>query len=196
MITALASDQPEFAGRDLDRDHALHPAVVDDQVDAEVLVEALDRRVLDRRLEQRVQHVEAGLVGGEPRALDLHAAEGAHVGVAVGRAAPRAAPVLHLHHLVVRMRDEILDHVLLAQPVAAATVSLKCCSRLSCGCVTAGGAAFGRHRVAAHRIDLGDAARRVSDGSASATAMAARSPAPPAPTIDDIGLEYFHVRAP
>jgi hypothetical protein len=76
-------------------------------------------RVLDRGLEQRVQHVKAGLVGGEPRALDLHAAEGAHVDVAVGPAAPRATPMLHLHHLVVRMGHEEIDHVLLAQPVAA-----------------------------------------------------------------------------
>jgi hypothetical protein len=97
----------------------LHAALVDHQVDAEMLVEAPDRRELDRGLEQRVEHVEAGLVGGEPRALDLHAAEGAHVGAAVGRAAPRAAPMLHLHHLFVRLADEVLDHVLLAQPVAA-----------------------------------------------------------------------------
>lgn len=32
----------------------------------EVLVEALDLRVFQRGLEQGVQHVEAGLVGGEP----------------------------------------------------------------------------------------------------------------------------------
>lgn len=44
----------------------------------EVLVETLDRRVLDRGLEQGVENVEAGLVGREPGPLDLHAAEGAH----------------------------------------------------------------------------------------------------------------------
>ncbi len=44
MITALAWISRELAGRDLDRHHALHAAVLDDQVDAEMLVEALDRR--------------------------------------------------------------------------------------------------------------------------------------------------------
>jgi hypothetical protein len=68
-------DQGEFTGTDLDRDDALDATVLDHQINAEMLVETLDRRILDRRLEQRVQHVETGLVGGEPGALDLHAAE-------------------------------------------------------------------------------------------------------------------------
>ena len=56
MITALACDEAERPAADLDRDDALHAPVGDHQVDAEVLVQALDRRVLHRRLEQRVQH--------------------------------------------------------------------------------------------------------------------------------------------
>src|SRR6185503_6173211 len=92
----LAFDQQEFPGRDIGCDYALHPAVLDDQVGAEKLVVALDGGVLVRGLEQRVQHVEAGLVRREPRALDLHAAEEADVDVAVVLAAPRTAPVLEL----------------------------------------------------------------------------------------------------
>src|ERR1019366_10034718 len=86
----LGLDQPELAAGDLDRHHPLHAPVVDDQIDAEVLVEAPYRGVLDRGLEQRVEHVKAGLVGGKPGALDLHAAEGGNVGVAGGGAAPGA----------------------------------------------------------------------------------------------------------
>ena len=73
-----------------------------------MLVEAFDRRELQGGLEQRVQHVEAGLVGGEPGALDLHAAEGAHVDVAVRRTAPRAAPVFELGQLARRLFDDDL----------------------------------------------------------------------------------------
>ncbi len=38
-----------------------------------------DLRELQRGLEQRVQHMEAGLIGGEPGALDFHAAEATYV---------------------------------------------------------------------------------------------------------------------
>jgi hypothetical protein len=152
----LGLHEPEFAGRDVDRHHTLHTALVDDQVHAEVLVQAPDRRVLHRRLEQRVQHVEAGLVGGEPCALDLHAAEGAHVHAAVGRAAPWAAPVLHLHHLLVRLRDEVLDDVLLAEPVAAGHRVVEVRLKAVVGLCHRRRAALGGHGVAAHRVDLGD----------------------------------------
>ena len=121
----------------------------------------------DRGLEQRVQHVEAGLVGGEPGALDLHAAERAHVHVAVVLAAPRAAPVLHLHHLPVRVGDEILDDVLLAQPVAAADGVVEMMLEAVVRQRHRRRAAFGGHGMAAHRVDLGyqgDGQRRVGLG--------------------------------
>ena len=152
----LRLDQRELAGADLDRQHALAAAVLDDQVGAEVLIEALDRRILDRGLEQRVQHVEAGLVGGEPGTLDLHAAERAHVDVAVVLAAPRAAPVLELHHLLDAMGDEVVDDVLLAQPVAAGHRVVEMMLQAVVRLRDRRGAALGRHRVAAHRVDLGD----------------------------------------
>ena len=142
-----------------------------------------------------MQHVEAGLVGGEPGALDLHAAEGAHVGVAVRLAAPRAAPVLHLHHLLVRVGDEVLDHVLLAQPVAAGDGVVEMMFQAVVRLRHRGRAAFRRHRVAAHRIDLGDerdGQRRIRFGNRDRGAQARAAGA----DDRDIGLEYFHVRAP
>jgi hypothetical protein len=154
MTTERASTSVNLAGSDLDRDDTLDAPVLDHQVDAEMLVETLDRRILDRRLEQRVQHVEAGLVGGEPGALDLHAAEGAHIDMAVRRPAPRATPVLELGQLLRAVGDEVLDHILLAQPVAAVhgivEVILEAVGRL----LHARRPAFGGDGVAAHRIDL------------------------------------------
>ncbi|EXI86819.1 MAG: hypothetical protein AW12_02116 [Candidatus Accumulibacter sp. BA-94] len=147
-------DQREFAGSDLDRDDTLHAPVLNDQVDAEMLVETLDRGILDRGLEQRVQHVEAGLVGGEPRPLDLHAAERTHIHVAVRRPAPRATPVLELRQLLGTVGDEVLHHVLLAEPVTAVhgivEVILEAVARLLHPRRTA----LGGDGMAAHRIDL------------------------------------------
>ncbi|KFB74201.1 MAG: hypothetical protein AW09_000512 [Candidatus Accumulibacter phosphatis] len=115
-----AFDQSEFSRSDLDRHDALHAPVLDHQINAEMFVEALDRWVLDRCLEEGVQHVKAGLVGGKPGALDLHATKRAHVDVAVRRPAPRAAPVLELRQFLGALRHEVLDHILFAQPVATA----------------------------------------------------------------------------
>jgi hypothetical protein len=128
----------------------------------------------------------------EPRALDLHAAEGAHVRMPVGAAAPWAAPVLHLHHFLVGLAHEVLHDVLLAQPVAAGhgvvEVVLQAVVRLGHG----GSATLGRHRVAAHRVDLRDqrdAQRRIGLGHRDGGSQAGA-----AGTDDrDICLECFHV---
>jgi hypothetical protein len=147
--------------------------------------------ILDRGLEQRVQHVEAGLVGREPGALDLHAAEGAHVDVAIRRAAPWAAPVLELGQLLGAVGDEVLDHVLLAQPVAAThrvvEVVLEAVGRE----LDPRRAAFGRDRMAAHRVDLRDQRdlqRRIG------LCNGDRCPQACPATADDhhIRLVYFH----
>src|SRR5204862_8180570 len=83
------------------------------------LVVAHDRRVLQGGLEQRVQEVEAGLVGGEPGTHLLHATERAYRDVPVRLAAPRAAPVLQPEQLLWRLDDEGLHSVLVAEPVPA-----------------------------------------------------------------------------
>jgi len=107
-----------MATSDLDGDDAGDPLILDDQIDTEVFVETLDRRILDRGLEERVQHVKAGLVGGKPGPFDLHSAEGADIDVPVFRPAPRTAPMLELGRLFGTAGDEVFDHVLFAQPVA------------------------------------------------------------------------------
>ena len=142
-----------------------------------------------------MQHVEAGLVRGEPGALDLHAAERTHVRMSVFLAAPRAAPVLHLHHLFVGMGDEVLDHVLLAQPVAAAHGIVEMVVQAVVGPRHRGGPAFRGHGVAAHRVDLGnqrDLQRRIRFGDRD------RRPQTCATRAYNryVCLEYFHCLSP
>ena len=76
------------------------------------------RRYFREVWNKRVQHVETGLVGREPGAHPLHAAEGADRHPAVRLPAPRAPPVLELQQLARRLLHERLDGVLVAQPVA------------------------------------------------------------------------------
>ena len=149
-------DGGEFPGRQRQHHRTLDAAVIDQQIDAEILIEALDGRELGRSLEQGVENMEAAAVSGEPGALDLHAAEGAHIDVAIGLAAPWTAPMLELHHLARAMLDEIFDDVLFAQPVAAGDRVIEMVVEAVMGLHHAGRAAFRRHRVAAHRIDLRD----------------------------------------
>ncbi len=147
-------DQRELSRSNLDRDDTLNAAVLDHEIDAEMLVEALDRGILDRCLEERVQHVKAGLVGGEPGPLDLHATESTHVDMAIRRPAPRTSPVLQLGQFFRAVRHKVVDDILLAQPVPAMNgvveVILQTVGRL----LDTGRAAFGSHRVAAHRINF------------------------------------------
>lgn len=82
-----------------------------------MFVEALNLWELQRGLKQRVQHVEAGFISGEPRALNLHAAKAAHVDRAVFAAAPRTAPLFKLGHLRGAVMDKIVDNILFAKPV-------------------------------------------------------------------------------
>ena len=76
-----------------------------------------------------MQHVEAGLVRGEPGALLLHPAERADRDLAVRLPAPRAAPVLELEQLARRLVHERLDRVLVAEPVAARRSCRRCAPR-------------------------------------------------------------------
>ena len=92
----FGEDGLNAARHQLDGDDAARLAVVHQQFGDEPFVVARDRLVFERGLEEGVEHVEAGLVGGEPRALFLHPAERPHRDVAVRLAAPRAAPVLQL----------------------------------------------------------------------------------------------------
>src|SRR5439155_16138980 len=92
----FGGNRERLARFELDGYYALAAPVVHQELGHKALVVTLNRIVLQRRLEERVQHVEAGLVGGEPGALRLHAAERADGHVTVGLAAPGASPVLEL----------------------------------------------------------------------------------------------------
>src|SRR5205085_9781465 len=105
-------DGLDRAGPDVEADHALAAPVLDDQRRDEELVAALDLGELERCLEDRVQHVEAALVGGEAGAPGGHAAERTDADGAVRLAAPRAAPVLELPDLERRLPDEHVHDVL------------------------------------------------------------------------------------
>src|SRR6266545_915398 len=127
----------------LDGDHAARLAVVNQQFGNEPFVVARDRLVFERGLEEGMEHVEAGLVGGEPRALFLHPAEGTHRDAAVRLAAPRAAPVFELQQFPRRILDEQFDRVLVAHPISAGDRVVSVFVQSVAGLDHAGGAAFG-----------------------------------------------------
>ena len=121
-----------------------------------MFIQALDVGILHRGLEQRVQHMKAGFVGGKPSSRNFHAAETAHIGAAVGQARPRAAPVFHLDHLFGGVLDKILHHILFAQPVAARNGVVEVVFERVVVAHHAGRTALRRHGVAAHRINFGN----------------------------------------
>ena len=138
-----------------------------------------------------MQHVKAGFIGGKPGAFDFHAAESADIDVAIGFATPWATPMFHLHQFLGAMRNEVIDDVLFAQPVAAGHRIVKMMLQAVVRLYHAGGTAFGRHRVAAHRVDLGnerDGQRRIGFSHRNGRAK------PGTACTDDgyVSLENFH----
>src|SRR5216683_3067763 len=152
----FCGDRLEASAAYVDRDHADAARILNQELGGEGLVVAMDLAVLERGLEDGVQHVEARLVGREARAPRGHAAERARRDLAVGVSAPRAAPVLHLDDLDRGLANKGLDHVLVGEIVRTLDrvegVVLVAVLRPQGSCR----AAFGRDGVAAHRVDLGD----------------------------------------
>ena len=103
-----------------------------------------------------MQNVEAALVSGKPGSLHLHAAEEAHVDVAVLLATPRTSPVLELDHFLGAVGDEILDRVLVAQPIAAGYRIVEVMVEAVIRPHHTGRPAFCGDSMAAHRHDLGN----------------------------------------
>ena len=147
-------DRLDLAGLEIDRNDAMDSAIIDEKPSHEPFVVANHAGVFQGGLEQGVEHVEAGLVGGEPRAHLLHAPEGANGNPAVALPAPRTPPVLQAQQLLRRLLDERLDGVLIAQPVAARDRVVGVLVEAVVGSDRAGGAALRGHRVAPHGIDL------------------------------------------
>ncbi len=152
----LGTQQQQLTRGDLQSNDAHHGPFVHGQVQYEVLVEAFDLGVFQRGLKQRVQHMEAGLVGSKPGARGFHTTKAAHLYAAIGLAAPGAAPALHLHQLLVGVAHEVVHHALLHQPVTPGNRVVEV--RLKRVLVTGHRrrAPFGRHRVGTHGIHLGD----------------------------------------
>src|SRR5581483_8099876 len=106
-------DSEKPAGGGLDGCHARAAAVLDEQRGDERLIVADELRVAERGLKERVEQVEAGLVGGEAGAPGGHAAEGAGADAAIGVAAPGTAPALELDELARCLAHEKLDGILI-----------------------------------------------------------------------------------
>ena len=111
--------------------------------------------ILHAGLEQGVQHVEAGLVGGKPGTPLLHPTKGAHCNVSVRLAVPRTSPPLQLQQLLRRFLDKGLHRILITEPVAAGNGVVGMLVETVVRLGHAGRAALGRYRVAAHGINLG-----------------------------------------
>src|SRR5437867_8368652 len=102
----LPNERAQTTAAKVDRGHPRTHAAVDDEAGHEELVEPMDVLELHRRLEERVEDVEADLVRRERGALDGHPAEGALAHAAVRVARPGAAPVLELDDLLRAPCDE------------------------------------------------------------------------------------------
>ena len=163
----LGAEAVQRAVVELEGDDAAAGAVlVHHQVDGEILDEELGR-VPERLAVQRVQHGVAGAVGGSGRALRRralavlggHAAERALVDAAVLRAAERHAVVLELVDRLRRVAAQVLDGVLVAQPVGALDGVVHVPAPVVRAHVAErrGDAALGGHRVRAGGEHLGDA---------------------------------------
>ncbi len=121
----LGAEAVQRAVFEAERDHAADTAVlVPDEVDREVLDEEL-RRVPERLTVERVQDGVPRTVGRRARALRRrapavvggHAAERTLIDAAVFRAAERHAVVLEFVDRVRCVAAEVLDRVLVAEPV-------------------------------------------------------------------------------
>jgi hypothetical protein len=99
--------------------HADASRVLDEELGRERLVVAVNLVVLERGLEDGVQHVETGLVGGEAGSPRCHAAERTGRYLAVWVTGPGTSPVLHLDQLDRGLAHEGLDDVLVREVVRA-----------------------------------------------------------------------------
>ena len=83
-----------------------------------------------------MQDVKSAFVGRKPGALDFHPAERPHINVAVRLATPWATPVLELHQFFGAVCNEIIDDILVAQPVPADAAVFRRLSTELCACST------------------------------------------------------------
>ena len=150
----IRADLDKRAFHHVHRHQSARMTVVDQNVENEMFVKALDLWELEGGLEQGVQHVEAGLIGGKPGAFDLHATEAADVDAPVRTAAPRASPLFQLGHFRWAMVHEVINDILFAKPVAPCNRVVELVFEAVMILRDGGGSSFCGYRVAAHRIDF------------------------------------------
>ena len=178
-------------GTDLDGSDPLAATIGDDEAGDEPLVVPVDGVVLKRRLEEGVEKMETGFVGGVPRPFQFHPTEGADRDAAVGFTAPRASPMLQLQQLLGGVFDENLDGVLVGEPIGPRDrVVGMVIERVGWG-DDGGGSAFGRDRMAPHRIDLRDHPN-ADVGMIPSYGDGRTKPCSTAPDDQNIMLESFH----
>ena len=119
-----------------------------------MFIEALDLGELEGGLEQGMQHMEAGLIGGKPRTFDFHPPEAAHVDATVRTAAPRTSPLLKLGHFRGAVVDKVIDDILLAEPVATGDGVVKMVLKAVMILCNGSRTSLGRNGMAAHGIDF------------------------------------------
>ena len=129
-------------------------AVIDENIQHEVLVETLNLRELEGGLEEGMQHMEAGFIGGEPSTFDFHPAEAANVDAAIRAAAPRATPQLKLGHFRGAVMYEIVYNILFTEPVAAGDGVVKMVFKAIVILRDRRRTAFGGDGMATHWIDF------------------------------------------
>ena len=148
-------------------DAAAAAVLVHDEVDREILDEELGPP-LERLAVKRVEDGVAGAVGRGTGAmgralaeLRRHAAEGALIDLALGRAREGHAVVLELDHRRDRLAAHVFDGVLVAEPVGTLDRVVHVPAPIVRAHVAEGGAdaALRRDRVAARGEDLADAGR-------------------------------------
>jgi len=119
----MGAEAVDRAVVEIPRHHAANGAVIDDQVEREILDEEIDL-MLDALAVERVQDGVTGAVGGGSRALRnalavvaRHAAKGALVDLAFLGARERDAEMLEFVDRVRGVAAEVLDGILVAEPV-------------------------------------------------------------------------------
>lgn len=88
-------------------------AVIDQDIQDEMFIKALNLRELQRGLEQGMQHMEAGFIRGKPGTLNFHTTEATYVDATVRATAPWATPLFQLRHFGRTMVDKVIHDILL-----------------------------------------------------------------------------------
>ena len=148
----LGGNRLDLSGGQFQRHHSLRAAIVHQQPGSIEFVVANDSVVFQRGLKQRVQHVETGLVGREPRACLFHPAEWPDGNAPVRFPAPRTTPMFKPHQLLRRLLYECFHGVLIAEPVAAGDRVVGVVIQTVVFQMNPGGPALGGHRMTPHRV--------------------------------------------